>query len=126
MRPAVAALLHPAPGRLRHGVCVNNLVDHHCACIELLGDGVARVFVRTVETGSLKANEQKRAILFHRLDPRFTDLAGCSEAIQQDLQRLADSAQRTTPKQENLFSAVSYDHTAWSRVQQGLDRWIRR
>jgi len=95
-------------------------------CAELLGDGVARVFVRTVETGSLKANEQKRAILFHRLDPRFTDLAGCIEAIQQDLQRLADSAQRTTPKQENLFSAVSYDHTAWSRAQQGLDRWIRR
>src|SRR6187431_2598868 len=66
-------------------------------CIELLGDGVARVFLRTVETGSLKANELQRAILFHRLDPRFSDLAGCIEDIQDDFRLVADSARRTTP-----------------------------
>ena len=77
---------------------------------------VARIFARTVETGSLKANdavlhaqpsravirhcreevvlvrcgaarriELQRAILFHRLDPRFTDLAGCIEPIAEQL-----------------------------------------
>ena len=55
-------------------------------CIELLGDGAARIFERTVETGSRKANEQKRAILFHRLEPRSTDLAGCIKALRQDLE----------------------------------------
>src|SRR6187402_2785476 len=94
-------------------------------CIELLGDGVARVFVRTVETGSLKANEQKRAILFHRLDPRFTDLSGCIEALRQDLELVADSARRTTPNKDSLFAAVSYDRAAWLRVQHGIDRWVR-
>ena len=95
-------------------------------CIELLGDGGARIFVRTVEQGSLKASELERAILFHRLDPRFTDLAGCIEAIQGDLRLLADSAQRTTPNKDNLFAAVSYDRAAWMRVQHGVDRWMRR
>lgn len=95
-------------------------------CIELHGDGGGRVFVRTVEQGSLKANELQRAILFHRLDLRFTDLAGCIEAIQHDLQPLADSARRTTPNKENLFAAVSYDRAAWLRVQHGIDRWVRR
>jgi hypothetical protein len=95
-------------------------------CIELLGEGVARIFVRTVETGSLRANEQQRAILFHRLDPRFTDMAGCIESMRHDLNVLADSARRTTPNKENLFAAVSYDRAAWSRVQHGIDRWIRR
>ena len=95
-------------------------------CIELLGDGAARIFVRTVETGSLKANELKRAIQFHRLDPRLTDLSGCIEAMKQDLSLLADSARRTTPNKDNLFAAVSYDRAAWLRVQHSIDRWIRR
>ena len=95
-------------------------------CIELLGDGVARIFVRTVETGSLKANALKRAILFHRLDPRFTGLSGCIEAMKQDLSLLADSARRTTPSKDNLFAAVSFDGATWTRVQHSIDRWIRR
>jgi hypothetical protein len=95
-------------------------------CIEMLGDGAARVFVRAVEESSLKATELQRAILFHRLDPRFTDLAGCVESIQADLRRLADTVRRTRPDKDNLFATVEYDRTAWERVQHGLDRWARR
>ena len=95
-------------------------------CIELLGDGAARVFVRAVEESSFKAAELQRAILFHRLDPRFTDLAACVEALQPDLGRLADTARRNRPDKENLFASVEYDRTAWERVQHGVDRWARR
>jgi hypothetical protein len=95
-------------------------------CIELLGDGAARIFVRSVEEGSFKATELQRAILFHRLDARFTDLAGCVEALQPDLERLTDTARRIRPDKENLFATVAYDRTAWERVQQGIDRWVRR
>lgn len=95
-------------------------------CIELLGDGGARIFVRTVEESSLKATELQRAILFHRLDPRFTDLAGCVEAIQPDLQCLAETARRTRPDKDNLYARVAYERVAWERVQQGVDRWARR
>jgi hypothetical protein len=95
-------------------------------CIELLGDGAARVFVRAVEQGSLKATELKRAILFHRLGPRFSDVAGAAEAMRADLERLADTAKRIPPDKEHLFAAVSYDRSTWERVQQGLDRWGRR
>ena len=95
-------------------------------CIELLGDGGARIFVRCVEEGSLKANELKRAMLFHRVALRFTDVAGCVEAIQHDIRHLADTAQRTIPTKDNLFAAVTYDRTAWERVQHGVDRWARR
>jgi hypothetical protein len=95
-------------------------------CIELLGDGGARIFVRAVEESSLKATELQRAILFHRLDPRFTDLAGCVETIQPDLRRLVDTARRTRPDKENLFAKVEYDRTVWARVQHGVDRWARR
>jgi hypothetical protein len=95
-------------------------------CIELLGDGAARIFVRAVEESSFKATELQRAILFHRLDPRFTDLAGCVEAMQPDLQRLADTARRTRPDKENLFATVEYERTVWERVQRGIDRWARR
>jgi hypothetical protein len=100
--------------------------SHREFCIELLGDAGARIFVRTVEESSLKATELQRAILFHRLDPRFTDLAGCIEAIQSDLRRLADTARRTRPDKENLFARVEYDRAAWERVQYGVDRWARR
>jgi hypothetical protein len=95
-------------------------------CIELLGDVGARIFVRVVEASSFKATELRRAVLFHRLDMRFTDLAGCVEVIRPELQRLADTARRTRPDKENLFAAVDYDRTAWERVQHGIDRWARR
>jgi hypothetical protein len=95
-------------------------------CIELLGDGGARIFVRAVERSSFKATELQRAVLFHRLDSRFTDLSGCVDAIQPDLARLADTARRTRPDKENLFASVEYDRAAWERVQQGVERWARR
>jgi len=50
----------------------------------VLGEGTARIFVRAVEKSSFKAAELKRGVLFHRVDPRFTDLAGCVAAIQSD------------------------------------------
>jgi hypothetical protein len=95
-------------------------------CIELLGDGAARVFVRAVEHSSLKATELQRATLFCHLHPRFADLVGCVEAIRPDLERLVDSARRISPGTENLFAAVSYDRAAWERVQRGIDSWARR
>jgi L-asparaginase II len=95
-------------------------------CIELLGDAGARIFVRTVAEGSFKAAELKRGILFHRLDPRFADLADCVEAIATDLQQLAETARRRRPERENLFATVEYDRSAWERVQHGIDRWARR
>ena len=95
-------------------------------CVELLGDGAARIFVRTVEESSFKAAELHRAILFHRLDPRFTDLSGCVETIRSELERLVDGARRSHPDKENLFATVQYDSSAWERVQYNLDRWTRR
>ena len=99
---------------------------HREFCVELLGDGAARIFVRAVATASFKANELRRAVLFQRLDPRFTDLTGCAVAIRSDLERLADSARRIRPDSENLFRTVEYDRTAWERVQRGIDQWGRR
>jgi len=95
-------------------------------CVELLGDGAARIFVRAVEEGSHKATELKRGVLFCRLDPRFADLASCIEAIRFDLDRLVDTARRVRPEQENLFCAVSYDRAAWESVQSAIDQWVRR
>jgi len=95
-------------------------------CIELLGDGGARIFVRAVERSSFKAAELQRAILFHRLDSRFRDLEGCAEAIRADLDRLVDATRRIRPNKENLFASVEYDRAAWERVQQGVDRWAKR
>jgi hypothetical protein len=95
-------------------------------CVELLGDGSARIFVRTVEKGSFKAAELQRAILFHRLDSRFRDLDGSVEAIRADLDRLVDAARRTRPDKENLFASAEHDRAAWERVQQCVDRWAKR
>ena len=67
---------------------------HRELCIELLGNGEARLFVRAVEKSSFKATELQRAILFQRLDSRFADLAGCVEFIRKDLALLADTARR--------------------------------
>ncbi len=58
---------------------------HREFCVQLLGDGGARVFVRAVEKSSFKAAELQRAILFHRLDSRFHDLEGCVGANRADL-----------------------------------------
>ena len=95
-------------------------------CVELLGDSGARIFVRAVEKSSFKAAELQRAVLFHRLDSRFSDLEGCVEAIRPDLSRLVDAARRTRPDKGNLFASVEYDRAAWERVQQGIDRWAKR
>ena len=95
-------------------------------CFELQGDGAARIFVRAVETGSLKADELRRATLFHRLLPRFSDLAGCVDALRPDLERLANSARRVQPGKDNLFAAVTYDKAAWEGITKELDRWARR
>lgn len=95
-------------------------------CIELLGEGSARVFVRLVEASSFKAAELQRAILFHRLDTRFTDLAGCMVKLQADVEVLADTARRAQPDKHNLYQTVEYNRPAWERIQQGLDRWARR
>jgi len=94
--------------------------------VELLGDAVARISVRAVEHSSHKATELKRGVLFCRLDPRFSDLAGCVEAIRSDLERLVDTARRVRPGPENLFCALSYDRAAWDTVQSGIDQWVRR
>jgi hypothetical protein len=99
---------------------------HREFCIELLGNGDARIFVRAVERSSFKATELQRAILFQRLDSRFTDLAGCVEFIRADLARLADTARRSRPTKENLFTTLEYDRTAWERVQSGVEHWARR
>jgi hypothetical protein len=95
-------------------------------CVELLGDGGARIFVRAVEKSSFKAAELQRGVLFHRLDSWFRDLEGCVEAIRPDLDRLVDAARRTRPDKENLFASAEYDRAAWERVQQGVDRWAKR
>lgn len=95
-------------------------------CVELLGDAGARIFVRAVEQSSFKASELQRALLFHRLAPRFADLVGCIEAIKPELVSLADTVRLTRPGKDNLFAAVAYDRLAWERVQHGVDRWARR
>jgi hypothetical protein len=95
-------------------------------CVQLLGEGAARIFVRAVEESSFKATELQRAILFQRLDARFTDLAGCVDVMRPDLGHLADTARLTRPDKGNLFATVEYDRTAWERVQHGFDRWARR
>jgi len=98
---------------------------HREFCVELLGEGAARIFVRAVETSSFKATELQRGILFQRIGARFRDLAGCVDALRSDLSHLADTARRVRPDKENLFATVAYDRAAWERVQYGLDRWGR-
>jgi len=95
-------------------------------CIELLGDGAARIFVRSVQESSFRAAELQRGVLFQRLDPRFGDLAGCVQALQAAFQSLADSARRLQPGKDNLFQTLDYDRLAWDQVQLGVDRWARR
>ena len=95
-------------------------------CIELQGEGAARIFVRAAQESSFKAAELQRAVLFRRLDPRFTDLTGCVQALQPDLDQLVDTARRNKPDKDSLFATVAYDRAVWDRLQQGIDTWARR
>ncbi len=45
-------------------------------CVELLGEGRARIFLRALEAPSLKATELQRGVLFHRVSSAFQDLGG--------------------------------------------------
>ena len=99
---------------------------HREFCVELLGEERARVFLRTVRQSSFKASELQRGILFHRLDPRFTDLPGCVAALHSDLKRLAATSRRAAPSKANLFITLDYRRDAWERVEEGVDRWARR
>ncbi|MGQ3054637.1 MAG: hypothetical protein ACT6S0_22865 [Roseateles sp.] len=95
-------------------------------CVELLGDGQARIFLRALETASLKATELRQGILFHRVGAAFVDLEGCVEAARDALERLARTAVRQQPTQDNLFAAVTYDRMAWDSVVEVVERWQRR
>lgn len=95
-------------------------------CVELLGDGQARIFLRAVEAPSLKATELHRGVLFHRLGSNFNDLAGCVAAAREPLEQLAASAVRQQPSKDNLFAAVTYDRKAWDQVVNAVEQWQRR
>jgi len=95
-------------------------------CVELLGEGQARVFLRAVESPSMKADELRKAILFHRVGAAFDDLDGCVAAAREPLEQLARTAVRQKPSKDNLFAAVTYDRGAWDRVVQGVEHWQRR
>lgn len=95
-------------------------------CVELLGEGHARVFLRALESASLKATELHRAVLFHRVGAGFADLMGCVEAARAPLEHLAQTAVRQLPSKENLFAAVTFDRNAWESVVEAVERWQRR
>jgi len=95
-------------------------------CVELLGEGQARIFLRAVESPSMKADELRHAILFQRVGSAFDDLDGCVAAAREPLECLARTAVRQTPSKDNLFAAVTYDRGAWDRVLQGVEQWQRR
>lgn len=95
-------------------------------CVELLGEGQARIFLRAVAAPSLKATELQRGVLFHRLGSAFADLAGCVAAARDALERLAQTAVRQQPSKDNLFAAVTYDRRAWESVVDAVEAWQRR
>jgi hypothetical protein len=95
-------------------------------CVELFGEGRARIFLRAVEAPSLKATELHRGVLFHRVSSAFTDLAGCVAAMRGPLEQLAGSATRQQPSQDNLFAAATYDRRAWEHVVSAVEDWQRR
>jgi hypothetical protein len=95
-------------------------------CVELLGEGQAHIFLRAVESPSMKADELRRAVLFHRVGAAFDDLPGCVAMAREPLEHLARTAVRQKPSKDNLFAAVTYDRGAWDRVVQGVERWQRR
>ncbi len=65
--------------------------------------------MRAVGKSSFKATELRRAILLVRLGTRFTDPAGCVEAIRTELSSLAETARRSRLDKDNLFATVEYD-----------------
>jgi len=95
-------------------------------CVELLGEGRARVFLRAVERPSLKATELHRGLLFHRVSSMFADLQGCVAAARGPLENLAASVVRQQPSQDNLFAALTYDRQAWEAVVDAIEQWQRR
>lgn len=95
-------------------------------CVELLGDGRARIFTRMVISPAHKAAELQRGVLFHRVGAGFRDLRSCVQAAAAPLRRLVASAARQQPCRDNLFSPVTYDQQAWEQVMQALDGWQRR
>ena len=95
-------------------------------CVEILGEGQARIFLRAVEFPSMKADALRQAILFHRVGAAFDDLDGCVAAAREPLEHLARTAVRQAPSKDNLFAAVTYDRGAWDRVLQGVEHWQRR
>lgn len=95
-------------------------------CVELLGDGQGRVFLRAVEAPSLKATDLQRGVLFHRVSTGFADVAGCVAAARDPLERLVGTAVRQQPSKENLFAAVTYDRGLWDQVTGAVDQWQRR
>jgi len=95
-------------------------------CVQLLGEGEARLYLRAVEAPSMKAGELRQAILFHRVGAAFDDLEGCAAAMREPLEHLVRTAVRQKPSKDNLFAAVTYDRSAWESVVQGIERWQRR
>ncbi|MBW8832400.1 MAG: hypothetical protein JF606_23970 [Burkholderiales bacterium] len=95
-------------------------------CVELLGEGQARIFLRAVESPSMRADELRKAILFHRVGAAFDGLDGCVAGVREPLEQLARTAVRQTPSKDNLFAAVTYDRNAWDRVVQSVEQWQRR
>lgn len=94
-------------------------------CVELLGDGQVRIFLRALAAPSLKATELHRGVLFHRVGSGFADLAGCVAAARDALEHLARTAVRQQPSKDNLFAAVTYDRNAWEAVVSAVERWQR-
>jgi hypothetical protein len=95
-------------------------------CVELLGEGRARIFMRAVESPSRKAAELHRGVLFHEVNSAFADLAGCAAAAREPLEHLAGTATRQQPSKDNLFAAVTYDRAAWESVVAAVECWQRR
>lgn len=95
-------------------------------CVELLGEGQARIFLRAVESPSLKATELQRGVLFHRVGNGFDSLGDCVAAAREPLEQLALTAVRQQPSKDNLFAAVTYDRNAWERAVDAIERWQRR
>jgi hypothetical protein len=95
-------------------------------CVELLGDGRARIFTRKVISSSRKAAELQRGVLFHPVGAAFRDLRSCVKVAAEPLRALVASAVRQQPCQDNLFAAIVYDRQAWERVMAALDQWQRR
>jgi len=95
-------------------------------CVELFGEGEARIFLRAVEVPSMKADALRQAILFHRVGTTFVDFDGCVAAVREPLEQLARTAARQKPDRDNPFAAVTYDRSAWDRVVLGIEHWQRR